>query len=170
MNFLRLNLYALTLVVACLGLSASASAQIVALGASNTAGYGLSRSESFPAQLEAMLRAKGSNTTVINAGVSGETSAETLSRVSSAVPAGTKIVILNVFSFNDTRKGIPSTVTSQNIQTIKSQLSSRGIKVIDSSGITRAVSRQPGMLQPDHIHLTAEGQRRVAAQLLGMVR
>ena len=51
------------------------SAQIVALGASATAGYGLPSSESFPSQLQAMLRARGSATRVINAGVSGETTA-----------------------------------------------------------------------------------------------
>ena len=170
MKFLRLTISAFALLGVWLGLAGSASAQIVAIGASNTEGYGLSRSKSFPAQLETMLRAKGSSMTVTNAGVSSETSGETLSRLSSAVPAGTKIVILNVFAFNDNRKGLPSTVTRQNIQTMKSRLRSRGIKVIDASAITYAVSRQPGMLQLDGIHLTAEGQRRVASRLLGLVR
>ena len=54
------------------------SAQIVALGASATAGYGLAPSESFPSQLQAMLQAKGSSTRVINAGVSGETTVRSL--------------------------------------------------------------------------------------------
>src|SRR5439155_17952150 len=76
-------------------------AQVVALGASATAGYGLPSSESFPAQLQAMLQARGSATRVINAGVSGETTAQILARVSSSVPAGTKTVILTIFMLND---------------------------------------------------------------------
>jgi acyl-CoA thioesterase I len=68
------------------------SAQIVALGASATAGYGLAPPESFPSQLQAMLQAKGSPTRVINAGVSGETTSQILARVNSSVPEGTSIV------------------------------------------------------------------------------
>jgi lysophospholipase L1-like esterase len=55
-----------------------------------------------------MLQAKGSATKVINAGISGDTSAGILSRIGSAVPEGTRIVILSVFAYNDNRKGISS--------------------------------------------------------------
>jgi len=52
---------------------AGANAQIVALGASSTAGYGVGASAAYPAQLQAMLRAKGRPMSVGNAGISGDT-------------------------------------------------------------------------------------------------
>jgi acyl-CoA thioesterase-1 len=56
-----------------LGVADVANAQVVALGASNVAGRGVSSSEAFPAQLEQMLAAKGLNVHVTNAGISGDT-------------------------------------------------------------------------------------------------
>jgi acyl-CoA thioesterase I len=85
-------------------LAMPARAQIVALGASNSAGKGVGASEAFPAQLEAMLRAKGRNMHVTNAGISGDTTSGMLARVS-GVPEGTKLVILQ-FGGNDARKGL----------------------------------------------------------------
>src|SRR3954469_6545901 len=67
--------------------------RIVAIGASNTSGYAVGQSNAYPAILERLLRAKGYDVTVVNAGVTAETSAGTLSRVNSAVTPGTKIVI-----------------------------------------------------------------------------
>src|ERR1700755_2201729 len=90
------------------------SAQIVALGASATAGYGLPASESFPSQLQAMLQAKGSSTRVINAGVSGETTAQILARTNSSVPEGTRIVILSMFMLNDRNHGVSAAQHSAN--------------------------------------------------------
>ena len=72
------------------------NAQIVALGASNTAGYGVGASSAYPAQLEQILSAKGRPMSVTNAGISGDTTGGMLARLSSAVPAGTKIVILQI--------------------------------------------------------------------------
>src|SRR5436305_1064217 len=54
------------------GAIASANAQIVALGASSTAGYGVGAAAAYPAQLEAILRAKGRPMSVSAAGVSGD--------------------------------------------------------------------------------------------------
>lgn len=66
-----------------------ASAQIVALGHSAVRGH-VAESEMWPAVLESMLRARGSRVHVINAGINGETTAEELARVDSAVPEGTR--------------------------------------------------------------------------------
>ena len=68
---------------------------IVALGASNTAGWGVGSRNAYPAQLEAMLRSRGYDAHVANAGVSFDTTSGMLGRVDSAVPPGTSIVILN---------------------------------------------------------------------------
>jgi acyl-CoA thioesterase I len=149
--------------------AATASAQVVALGASNTAGYGLSSSQSWPAQLQAMLQAKGSTTKVINAGISGDTSAGMLSRIGSDVPEGTRIVILSVFSYNDNRKGITPTEHQANIAGIERQLRSRGIRIINANGLIQSALKA-GMVQGDGIHLTADGCRRVAMGLTGSIR
>jgi type 1 fimbria pilin len=65
---------------------ANSNAQIVALGASSTAGYGVGMQAAYPAQLEEILRAKGRPMTVINAGISGDATGGMLARLSAAVP------------------------------------------------------------------------------------
>ena len=145
------------------------SAQIVALGGSATAGYGLAPSESFPSLLQAMLQAKGSATRVINAGVSGETTAQILARVNSSVPEGTKIVILSIFMLNDGRRGVSPAVHRSNVAAIHQQLRARHIRVIDATGLIVAAAKA-GMLQRDGIHLTAAGNQRVAASLAASLR
>ena len=50
-------------------LAAAEQLTIVALGASNTAGYGVATAQAYPAQLEAMLRARGIRARIINAGI-----------------------------------------------------------------------------------------------------
>jgi acyl-CoA thioesterase-1 len=151
------------------GTTRDGSAQIVALGASNTEGYGLSASESFPSQLQAMLQARGSATRVINAGVSGETSGQILARVGSSVPEGTRIVILSVFMFNDGRRGVSAAAHRSNLAAIHQQLRARNIRVIDANGLIMSAAKA-GMVQGDGIHLTAEGNRQVAARLMASVR
>lgn len=148
-------------------LMGSASAQVVALGASNTEGRGVSSSESYPAQLQAMLQARGSSLRVTNAGVSGDTTGGMLARLSSAVPDGTKIVVLQ-FGGNDRGK-ISLEMRQANIASIQQQLRKRGIRIVQADGLVRS-AWAAGLVQPDHIHLTAEGYRRVAAQLLPSIR
>src|SRR5271170_3274187 len=105
MNTIRARLSVLVLVVFGVIVSAnSAAAQIVALGASNTQGKGVSPSEAWPAVLESMLRTKGSNVHVTNAGISGDTTGGMLVRLDSSVPEGTRLVILN-FGGNDFKRG-----------------------------------------------------------------
>jgi acyl-CoA thioesterase I len=170
MKFGNVLILAATLATAILPLTNVASAQIVALGASNVEGYGVSSSEAWPAQLESILRAKGSSAHITNAGVSGNTTGEVLARLSSAVPDGTRVVILGIGAFNDVRTGGSIKGAQANIAAIKRQLAGRGIRVVDALGTMKAVMRQPGMLQADHIHLTAEGHHRLAMQLAGSVR
>jgi acyl-CoA thioesterase-1 len=142
----------------------AAFAQVVALGASNTEGHGVSSSESYPAQLQAMLQAQGSSLRVTNAGVYGDTTGGMLARLSSAVPEGTKFVILQ-FGGNDFRKNTSPDIRRANIANIQQQLRQRGIRIIHADGLVRS-AWAAGLVQPDQIHLTAEGYRRVAAQLL----
>jgi len=147
-----------------------ASAQIVALGHSAVRGH-VAESEMWPAVLESMLHARGSRVHVINAGINGETTAEELARVDSAVPGGAKIVILAINGANDARRNIAgASDASANIAAIKSKLRARRIRIIDAMALYISVLRQPGMALPDKRHLNAEGCKKVAAALAGMLR
>src|SRR5437016_235203 len=91
--------------IAC-PLAANADTKIVALGASNTAGFGASFGQSYPAQLEAMLKANGYKVQVVNAGIPGDTTRGMLARLDASVPADARIVILQPGG-NDLRFGYP---------------------------------------------------------------
>lgn len=146
----------------------TASAQIVAIGASSTAGYGVGASAAFPpALLQEMLRAKGRPMSVSNAGISGDTTGGMLARLSDAVPQGTKIVILQIGG-NDQRKGISAAVAEANRTEIRKQLHARGIRTIEADGYVLSALRS-GLRQPDGIHMTAEGHRMVAQQLAASI-
>jgi acyl-CoA thioesterase-1 len=148
--------------------SANANAQVVALGASNTAGKGVGESAAYPAQLQAILRSRGSSMSVANAGISGDTTAGMLARLSSSVPQGTKIVILQ-FGGNDARKGVSPAERQANIAAIQTQLHARGIRTINADDLVRSALKS-GMVQGDGIHLTEAGHQRVAAQLASSIR
>src|ERR1700692_3877969 len=107
MSKVGLFLFAGLLSSPVLGFADTARAQIVALGASNVAGRGVSSSEAFPAQLERMLSGKGYNVHVVNAGISGDTNSGMLGRLNRAVPDGTTIVLLGTIggTFNARRLG-----------------------------------------------------------------
>jgi acyl-CoA thioesterase I len=138
-------------------------ATIVALGASNTYGKGVARAEAYPAQLEALLRAKGHAVRVINAGINGDTTSGMLNRLDQAVPSGTRIVILQPGG-NDQRKG-ESSQTGGNVAAIEGRLKVRGIRVVMLPNAT--LGRFPH--QSDGQHLTPEGYRMLAQALLPQV-
>jgi acyl-CoA thioesterase-1 len=146
----------------------NSNAQIVALGASSTAGYGVGASSAFPALLEQILRAKGRPMSVVNAGVSGDTTGGMLSRLSSAVPPGPKIVILQIAG-NDAMKGMSAADAQANRAEIRKQLHARGIRTIEADGYVFSALRS-GLRQADGIHMTAEGHRRVAEQIAAQIR
>ena len=145
----------------------SSHAQIVALGASVVQGYGVSSGEAFPSQLEAMLRAKGKNYSVSNQGIYGDTTSGVLSRLDSAVPQGTRIVIL-LIGGNDVRRGGTTEQARAGVNEIVARLKARNIRIINAIPSYRA-ARGKGMVLPDGIHLTAAGQRYLASQLLLLI-
>ncbi|MBC8014098.1 MAG: arylesterase, partial [Methyloceanibacter sp.] len=77
---------------------------IVAFGDSLTAGLGLSQDEAFPAQLEAALKARGTDVTGVNAGVSGDTAVAALKRLDWALPDDASAVIIELGG-NDALQG-----------------------------------------------------------------
>lgn len=87
---------------------------IVAVGDSLTVGYGVNEADAYPAQLEKKLHAAGFHWRVVNAGISGETSSGTLSRVAWVLKLKPDIVILETGA-NDGLRGIDPQVTKKNI-------------------------------------------------------
>src|SRR6266480_3238123 len=123
------------------------AATVIALGASNTFGKGVSPGQTYPAQLEVLLRAKGLNVNVINAGINGDTTGGMLARLDGVVPKGTNVVILQPGG-NDRRKGTPDQTSE-----ILTKLHSMGVKVVLlSNKLFRGLPHQP-----DGVHLTPEG-------------
>jgi acyl-CoA thioesterase I len=169
MNFSSCRIFAIAFAGIVFASADSASAQIVALGHSAVRGN-VSESEMWPTLLEGLLRARGSQVHVANAGVWGETTDATLARVSSAVPQGMRTVILVDNAANDIRHNLSPAKAAANIAAIKSQLHARGIRVVDAMGTYISVLRQPGGAGPDGRHLSVEGNKNLAAALVGMVR
>jgi acyl-CoA thioesterase I len=149
------------------GLASAAHAQVVAFGASNVQGYGVSPSEAFPAQLQGMLQAKGYNVTVQNAGVYGSTSSDMRARLDSAVPQGTKVVLLDVSGpqFNNRFKGISPAEGRADLAAISAALRARGIKIVE----VNATGIGPNYRQGDGVHLSPTGHQLMASRLLPQV-
>lgn len=142
--------------------SKAAAINIVSLGASNTAGKGVGAQESFTGQLEAMLRAKGYDVSIANAGVNGDTSAGMLARLGSAVPDGTRLVILGANNASNDIKNGEGAQHAANVSAILSQLRARHIKVI-------MVPKLSVPRQADGQHFSVEGHTKMAASLLPLV-
>ena len=159
----------LALAVAFVVSTSGASAQIVALGHSAVRGH-VAESEMWPEVLESMLRARGRDVHVINAGMNGETTAQGLARLDSAIPNGTKIVILTYNGFNDARKLIDGKVHAQaNIEAMKNKIRARGIRLIDAMPLYTSLWMHKELVLPDGHHLNVEGNRRLAAILARML-
>jgi acyl-CoA thioesterase-1 len=146
--------------------------RIVAIGASNTTGEAVGMSAAWPAQLEAMLKAKGYDVNVVNAGVSGETSAQTLGRVDSVVTPGTKIVIYDLGGGNDRDSGEGGD-TAANKARIAARIRADGAVAINAakeSVVGSEKSSPANWIAGDpHHHITAQAQIRVAASLVPKV-
>ncbi|MFL4997802.1 MAG: arylesterase [Microvirga sp.] len=103
--------------------------RLVALGDSLSAGYNLPQEAAFPVVLERVLKAKGHNVVVANAGVSGDTSSGGLDRLDWSVPDGTDGVILELGA-NDMLRGLDPAGTRKNVEAIVERLKSRNIPVM----------------------------------------
>jgi acyl-CoA thioesterase-1 len=109
--------------------AATGTATIVALGDSLTAGYGLGAGDGFTDRLEARLKADGHDVSVVNAGVSGDTTKGGLARLDWSVPDGTALVIVELGA-NDALRGIAPAETRANLDAILARLKERNIPVL----------------------------------------
>ena len=107
----------------------AASPRILVLGDSLTAGYGLPAGESFTVRLQAWLVAHGVTAEVVNASVSGDTSAGGLARLDWALAEPSDAVLVELGA-NDALRGIDPAVTYANLERILQRLTARKLKVL----------------------------------------
>jgi acyl-CoA thioesterase-1 len=138
----------------------AAPLRIVAIGASNTQGFYVGKEGAYPAQLQALLKAKGIDAQVTNAGVPFDTTAAMLRRIDTDVPKGTDIVILQPGA-NDRRFLGTKEQRAVNIEAMERRLRARSIKVVvyDDEIPLKYYAF-------DFIHLTRDGHAMIAAALL----
>ena len=176
---------------------------ILFLGTSLTAGLGLDPSEAYPALVQQKLDAAGLRYRVVNAGVSGETSAGARSRVGWLLRQPVALLVLETGA-NDGLRGQDPDATRANIQAIldaarhhdpKPRLALVAMEALPNYGedyrrrfraiypqlakangatlvpfLLDGVAGDPRLNQPDGIHPTAEGQRRVAENVWKALR
>lgn len=99
------------------------------LGDSITAGFGLAPEESFPAQLQKLLREAGESVRVIPAGVSGDTTAGGRSRLDWALAERPQAVIV-ALGGNDGLRGLPPADSHANLEDILVRLKARGLPTL----------------------------------------
>lgn len=158
---------------ALLGIDHSANAattRILALGASNTNGVGVSTSEAWPAQLERMLRAEGHDATVTVNAVNGQTSAGVLARTSQ-IPSGTQVVVFDSGGDNDQEHGMSMAETNANIAGIAAAIHAHGAAPIRAPYKPIAGQMYVGDIghPVDCHHLTTQSHAHVAAALVPLV-
>ncbi|WP_424939137.1 arylesterase [Aliiroseovarius sp. S253] len=102
---------------------------ILALGDSLTAGYGLPQGEGFVPQLEAALIGQGFDVHVVNAGVSGDTSAGGAARLGWILTDDIDVALV-ALGGNDMLRGISPEETQRNLATILTELNDKGIPTL----------------------------------------
>jgi len=103
--------------------------RIVFLGDSLTAGYGLARDESVPSLVAARLKEMGLDYEVVNAGVSGDTSAGGLSRLDWSLDGPVRVLVVELGA-NDGLRGLPAAAMRDNLDAIITRALDRGIRVV----------------------------------------
>lgn len=102
---------------------------LLGFGDSLMAGYGLPEGETFPARLEAALKARGHDVRVVNAGVSGDTTAGGAARIAWSLAEMPDAVIVELGG-NDGLRGIPTPETRRNLEAILEALAAKEIPVL----------------------------------------
>jgi acyl-CoA thioesterase-1 len=109
--------------------AAAARPRIAVLGDSLTAGLGVPKAAAYPALLQQRLDAVGLDFEVVNAGVSGDTSAGGLARLDWALEGAVRVLIV-ALGGNDGLRGLPAEELQRNVAQIIERAQARGITVI----------------------------------------
>ena len=109
--------------------AAASTPVIIAFGDSLTAGFGLQNSDSFPAQLEKALKARGQDVKIVNAGVSGDTAAAGLARLDWALPEDASGVIIELGA-NDALQGLDPAATKATLEKMITEIKGRGLPIL----------------------------------------
>jgi len=178
--------------------------RVVVLGDSITAGYNLEPQEAYPALLQEKIKAEGWDYEVINAGLSGDTTAGGRRRIEWVLAGRAPEVVMIALGGNDGLRGLPVGQVAENLGAIIDQIRAAnprvkillaGMQMPDSMGrdyadsfarvfaevaaeydtallpfLLEGVAGEPELNQPDLIHPTAEGQRRIAERVWPALR
>ena len=109
--------------------AAAKPVRLVAFGDSLMAGYQLSDADGFAPRLQAALRAQGHDVTVINAGVSGDTTGDGLARLDWTLGGGADAVILELGA-NDMLRGLDPKISEDNLAKMLASLRAKHIPVL----------------------------------------
>ncbi len=131
--------------------------KIVALGDSLTAGYGLVESQSYPAILQSRIDEEGYKFEVVNAGVSGDTSAGALRRLDWALDGDVRIMVV-ALGGNDGLRGLSVAEMKQNLSGIVERARERNVVVI------LAGMEAPPNYGPEYVQSFRSAFREVALQ------
>ncbi len=120
---------ALLLVFAGVARGAEAERVIVCLGDSLTEGYGLAPERAYPSLVERMLRERGHSVRVVNAGISGSTSASAVSRLRWQLRSRPEIVVI-ALGGNDGLRGVDVATTRANLSAAIELAKKSGARVL----------------------------------------
>jgi acyl-CoA thioesterase-1 len=138
--------------------AAGARPLVVFLGDSLTAGYGLPEADAYPALIEAALAAEGRPVRVVNAGVSGDTSAGGLARLDWVLRLEPDVVVVELGP-NDGLRGLPLEATEANLRRIVERSRAAGARVLLAGMLI------PPNYGPDYAGRFAAIYPRLAAEL-----
>lgn len=133
----------LTLALSLIALPAAATTTILALGDSLTAGYGLPEGEGLVPQLNLWLAENGVDAEVLNAGVSGDTTAGGLARLDWAMTPQVQAMIVTLGG-NDLLRGLPPANARANIEAILSKAQTAQLPVL------LVAMKAPGNFGPEY--------------------
>ncbi|HEX3986211.1 MAG TPA: arylesterase [Acidobacteriaceae bacterium] len=126
-------------------------------GDSITAGHGIDPAHAYPADLQTLLNARGYHYTIINSGISGNTSKDGVDRLKDLLRLHPAVTIVE-FGGNDGLRGVPIDATRRNLDAIVASLLHSGSKVL-LAGITL-----PPNYGADYIHQFDETYHLIAAK------
>jgi len=138
-------------------MASASEKRLLLLGDSLTAGYGLPAKQGFAAQLQRALSARGHAVQVLNAGVSGDTSAGGLARLGWSLSENPTHAVVELGA-NDALRGLRPAAMEQNLDDIVAQLQDAGVAVL------LAGMRAPANLGPEYREAFEGAYRRVAAK------